>query len=167
MNLLNNGLVEGVAIKDKNSEPCEICVKGKLSRAPFNKHSASRATNKLELIHSDVCGPMNTNSIGSAKYFLTFTDDFSRNTIMYCLKNKSEVTEKFLEYKSFVENQCHEKIKCLRTDNGTEYVNKELLSHLKRFGIQHQTSVPYTQQQNGVAERLKKSGTTKNQICRI
>ena len=121
------------------------------SKQPF-KNEGSRATSLLELIHSDLCGPMENQSLGGARYFLTFIDDFSRKVFVYFLKCKSEVLEKFLEFKNKVENELDRKIKVLRSDNGREYINSQFDKCLKKFGIKHQTTIPYTPQQNGVSE---------------
>lgn len=86
------------------SAPCIVCLKGKQTRGAF-KHTGSRVSNLLDLIHSDVCGPIKTNSNGGARYFLTFVDEYSRKVFVYFFKAKSEVTNLFLEFKSFVENQ--------------------------------------------------------------
>ena len=72
----------------------------------------------MELIHSDVCGPIRTMARGGFYYFITFTDDFSRFGYMYLLKNKSKSFEKFKEYKAEVEKQLGKSIKTLRSDRG-------------------------------------------------
>ena len=116
--------------------PCEACVKGKQSCKPFKRSGAKRSRNVLGLIHSDVCGPMNVQSVGGARYFLTFTD-CTRHTAVYFLQSKSEVPEKFVEYKALVENQTNQKIKALRFDNGSEYVNEHMSDILRVSGIKH------------------------------
>lgn len=73
---------------------CATCAKGKHARKPFN-HTGQRAKEMLELIHSDVCGPMSINSIGGSKYFVTFIDDYSRKVFVFTIKTKSEVFGKF------------------------------------------------------------------------
>lgn len=117
----------------------------------------SRAQNALELIHSDVCGPMEVSSLGGARYFVTFIDDFTRKVFIYILTKKSEVFEKFKEFKALVENKLGFNIKTLRTDNGNEYLSNDFQHFLKRSGISHQTSAPYTPQQNGLAERMNRT----------
>jgi hypothetical protein len=107
----------------------------------------------LHLVHSDLCGPLSSPSFYGCKYFLTFIDDFSRRTWVYLLKLKSEVFDKFLAYKALVENQFGHQIQRLRTYNGGEYVNSNFTSYCTTQGIQMQHTVPYTPQQNGVAER--------------
>ena len=77
-------------------EECEPCLIGKMTKAPFTGQS-ERATEWLELIHSDVCGPMRTMARGGFYYFITFTDDFIRYGYVYLLKNKSDSFEKFKE----------------------------------------------------------------------
>ncbi|KAJ0169236.1 hypothetical protein K1T71_015266 [Dendrolimus kikuchii] len=149
--------VQGVKISLCNNDMiCVSCLEGKQTRQPFN-NEGSRAHSLLETIHSDLCGPMETKSLGGARYFLTFIDDYSRKVFVYILNSKSECLNKFKEFKSLVENQLNCKIKTLRTDNGTEYTNKNFKDFLKLSGIKHQTSTPYTPQQNGLAERMNRT----------
>lgn len=61
---------------------CEVCVKGKQTRSSY-KHTGSRAENILDLVHADVCGPMSVASLGGAKYFVLFVDDYSRKVFLY------------------------------------------------------------------------------------
>eukprot|EP00253_Pinus_taeda_P007299 PITA_07299 len=84
-------------------------------------------------------------------------DDFLRNTWIYFLKNKSEVFDKFKEFKALVKNQTEKKIKVLRTDNGAEFCSKEFEEFCKKCGIARQKATPYKSQQSGVAERMKKT----------
>ena len=72
----------------------------------------------LELIHSDVCGPMSTTARGGYQYFVTFTDDLSRYGYIYLMRHKSETFEKFKEFQNDVENQLGKTIKLLRSDRG-------------------------------------------------
>jgi IS30 family transposase len=116
-----------------------------------------RASKLLELVHSDVCGPMKTTSRGGARYFVTFIDDFSRKIHVYLLRTKGEVFDKFKEYKALVDNQTDMKIKTFRSNNGGEFVSKKFDNFLHECGIQRQTSAPYTPQQNGVAERANRT----------
>lgn len=150
---MKNGAVTGISFVDsKNDNACVACCKGKQSRKPFG-NSGSRATQLLEIIHADLAGKMETTSIGGSKYCLVLVDDFSRRTFVYMLKHKNEVFDKFCAFKKFVENQTEKRIKIFRSDNGTEFCSKKFSSYFERHGIQHQTSIPYTPQQNGLAER--------------
>lgn len=69
----------------------KICPMGKQHRKPF-KSSSSCTTGVLQLIHSDLCGPMENKSLGGCKYMMTFTDDFSRKTFVRFLLNKNSAT---------------------------------------------------------------------------
>ena len=135
---------------------CEPCIRGKLTNSPFSG-TGERATELLELIHSDVCGPMSTHAIGGYSYFITFTDDFSRYGYVYLMKYKSEAFEKFREYKNEVENQTGKSIKTLRSDRGGEYLSTEFTHFLKDHGILSQWTPPYTPQLNGVSERRNRT----------
>lgn len=157
MKLLNQGMVSGISYNDSTFEPCVACIQGKQNRLPFPKKSYNRATEPLELVHTDLCGPMPCSSLSGSKYFLLFIDDFSRKTFVYFLKTKSEVFEKFKSFKVLVENQTGRKIKVLRSDNGGEYINSNFQMFLKDNGIRHQTTVPHSPQQNGVAERANRT----------
>ena len=94
-----------------------------------------RASDLLELIHTDVYGPMSSTARGGFQYFINFTDDLSRYGYVYLMKHKSKTFEKFKEFQSEVENQCGKKIKALRSDRGGEYLSHEFSSHLKSCGI--------------------------------
>jgi hypothetical protein len=114
-------------------------------------------TPQRELIHSDVFGPVPVPSLGKSVYYVSFIDDFSRNTWIYFLRKKFEVFDKFKEFKALVENQTEKKIKVLRTDNGGEFCGNEFEEFCKKCGIARQKTTPYTPQQNGVAERMNKT----------
>ena len=143
--------------KNSKLEFCEGCVYGKQHRDKFPKDGGTRATRILELVHSDVNGPMKTPTHGGAKYFVLFIDDFTRKTFVYFLTQKSQVLEKFKEFKAFVENETGCQIQTLRSDNGGEYTSKAFNDFCREHGIQRQFSTPYTPQQNGVAERKNRT----------
>ena len=69
----------------------------------FNKYASWHASTPLQLVHSDLCGPLPTISSCSFNYFLTFIDDYPKHTWVYFLKVKSEVFDIFLAYKALVE----------------------------------------------------------------
>uniref|UniRef100_A0A251TCA0 Putative copia protein n=1 Tax=Helianthus annuus TaxID=4232 RepID=A0A251TCA0_HELAN len=152
-----NGIVNGLPKINKSEHVCEGCVFGKHARKPFSKKAKWRASEPLQLVHSDICGPMNTPSIGGCKYFITFIDDFSRKTWVYFLKLKSDALRYFKNFKQQVENQIECKIKGIRTDRGGEYCGHEFQNFLKNNGIHHQLTTSYTPQQNGVAERKNRT----------
>ncbi|KAF1313844.1 Integrase catalytic core protein, partial [Globisporangium splendens] len=137
---------------------CGGCAKGKMTVASFPKQpSHVKTSSVLELIHSDVMGPMKTQSSGGSRYILLFVDDFSRHVTGYFLKKKSEVSTKFQEFKALLENQTGNRIKKVRTDNGSEFVNKAFDAVCAASGIVHQLTTPYSPQQNGLVERMNRS----------
>lgn len=156
LNKLKNEIVDGVDIDKVIPAKCTVCIKGKQSRLPF-KPSKSRATRVLELVHSDVCGPMPDDSFGGSRYFVQFLDDFSRKVFPYPIANKSCVFEKFMEFKAMAENETGQKIKVFRTDNGGEYCDGKFEKFLRENGIRHELTAPYTPEQNGMAERMNRT----------
>lgn len=88
----------------KSDMKCVVCAEGKHARLPFNE-TGTRASKCVDIIHSDVCGPLPTRSVGGSLYFVTFIDDFSRKVAIATLKSKSEVFSKFVEFKSQIENE--------------------------------------------------------------
>lgn len=148
--------VSGISQKAE-LEFCEGCVKGKMHRQPFKPVGEIHSKRRLHMVHSDVCGPIQTVSLGGCKYFVTFVDDFSRFCSIYFMKNKSEVPEKFKEFKAAAENECKEKIAVLRTDRGGEFLSQSFEQFLKDQGIQHEMSVARCPEQNGVAERMNRT----------
>ena len=145
-------IVKGVRVsKSPDISFCESCVQGKMQRKPFKPMGEIRSTRKLERIHSDVCGPMPTESFGGKKYFVTFIDDFSKCCKVYFMRHK------FKEYEALTTNECGLNIGTLRSDNGGEYVSKEFEAYLKSQGIRHELTTPYSPQQNGVAERMNRT----------
>jgi hypothetical protein len=125
---------------------CQGCVLGKHPQEKFEKGKAWRASSPLELIHSDLMGPFPHPSINKARYVLTFIDDFSRYTWVYFLRQKSEVFEHLKDFKAHAETQSGRKIKILCTDNGGEYVNRDVQHLCSEVGIQLQHTIPYTLQ---------------------
>ncbi|MCO5582369.1 hypothetical protein L7F22_036263 [Adiantum nelumboides] len=136
---------------------CEGCILGKMHKFVFLQDGSIRGTRKLQLVHSDVCGPMRTPFVKNNFYFVTFVDDFSRFCWVYPLKAKSNVFANFQHYVAMVENETGCKVQTLRTDRGGEYISGTFRDFLVKKGIKHQCTMPYTPQQNGVAERKNKS----------
>lgn len=149
----------GVITKfDTRSTPneCDVCLQGKMTALPFSERE-ERSTEVLEIVHVDLCGPMRTESQGKAKYFITFTDDFTRWCEVRFLSSKKDVLKTFKDYKSMVEKQTGKYIKHLQSDNGKEFCSKEFDDFLHNEGIRRRLSVAYTPQQNGVAERKNRT----------
>ena len=94
---------------------------GKQNRVSFKTYPPLRKTELLELVHSDLCGPMKTKTLGGALYIVTFIDDCSRKLWFYVLKTKDQVLGVFKQFQASVERETGKKVKCIRTDNGGEY----------------------------------------------
>ena len=155
--MANKELVNGLKLVGDTKLPfCETSQFGKQARDPFPKE-AVRSQKVLEVVHSDVCGPMPVNSVGGNKYFVTFTDECTRYTAIYFMSTKNEVLKYFKEFHREAELVTGEKLKCIRSDNGTEYVNGEFDRYLKEHGIRRQLTAPFSPQQNGIPERLNRT----------
>jgi transposase InsO family protein len=115
--------------------------------------SDNRSKGILDLIHSDVCGPMTVASLNGYLYYVLFIDDHSRKTWIYFLKTKDGVLARFQEFKAQVENLTGRRIKVLRLDNGGEYTSRDFSDFCIEAGIKREYIVPYNPQQNGVVER--------------
>jgi transposase InsO family protein len=148
---------EGIAITDNTSivSVCRPCLQGKQHVNP-NRIPVERTTQRLELIHSDLCGPFSVSSIAGNRYFILYIDDYSRMSWIYFLRSKASkvVTKAFREFKATVENAFGLRIRRFRCDNGRgEYSNEAFRTILSDNGITFEPCAPYTQSQNGVNER--------------
>eukprot|EP00253_Pinus_taeda_P002334 PITA_02334 len=95
LNLLHRKrMVKGLSLIEKPDSLCEGCILGKQHKESFPARKSIRAKAPLEIVHSDVCGPMQVPSLGGNKYVLTFIDDYTIKTWAYMLKEKSEVFER-------------------------------------------------------------------------
>ena len=108
--------------------------KGKKTKKTFPS-SESKAKGILETIHSDVCGPMSSNSLSGYAYYVSFIDNFSRNTWFYFMNIKDEVFSKFKEFKALIKNHYEKNIKTIRSDNGGEFTSNEFKENQGIRGI--------------------------------
>ena len=156
--MIREELVTGLKITS-NTKPdpiCEPCLAGKMVADPFPS-SSHRASNLLELIHSDVHGPIRTPSHSGFIYWVTFIDDSGRFRVAVPMKKKSDTFDCFKRFKAWAENKTGCRIGALRDDKGGEYVSKEFDNFCAEHGIQRQHSVRARPQQNGVAERANRT----------
>ena len=94
-----DGLLE--SLDYESFDACKPCLMGKMIKTPFSG-IMEQATDLLEIIHTDVCGPMSVEAHGGYRYFLTFANDLSRYGYIYLMKHKSEIIERFKEFQSEV-----------------------------------------------------------------
>jgi hypothetical protein len=133
------------------------CERGKQTKMSFSAKSRERAKEPLELVHTDVLGPVEVESLGGARYAIGFTDDYSRWKVVYPMKHKSESLDCLKRYiQDMNVLQCDCKMKTLiglRFDNGGEYTGINFKNFCKNHGIRQDFSMPYGPQDNGVAEK--------------
>ncbi|TXG65249.1 hypothetical protein EZV62_006524 [Acer yangbiense] len=150
-------MVHGLPKLEASTTVCTDCMIGKQHRDPIPKRSTWRASQKLQLIHADICGPISPTSNSKKRYLICFIDDFSRKTWVYFLVEKSEALVTFKHFKKYVEKEMDACIKCLRTDRGGEFTSQDFNEFCKENGIKRQLTAAYTPQQNGVAERKNRT----------
>lgn len=139
-------MAKGLPRLEEPSKVCGDCMIDKQHRDSFPKQSAWRASQKLELIHANICGPIKPESHSHKRYFLTFIDDYSGKTWMHLLSEKSITLECFKAFKARVEKESGVAIKCLRTDRGGEFTSSKFDSFYKANGIKRQLTTTYSPQ---------------------
>ncbi|CAI7857259.1 unnamed protein product [Closterium sp. NIES-53] len=157
--LLKDGSLKGLEVKGAVKEigSCPTCIEIKFTKFPFSSGTGP-AKAPLALVHMDVVGPTRAPSLSGSRYFLTIVDDHTRAVWVYPLKTTGEVAAAVLkEWMPRAQRESRHKVKFIRTDNGGEFIGADFEAVLKKKGIQHQFTVPYNPQQNGVAERFNRT----------
>ncbi|CAI7753894.1 unnamed protein product [Closterium sp. NIES-54] len=157
--LVKDGSLKGLEVKGAAREigSCPTCLETKFTKFPFSSGTGP-AKAPLALVHMDVVGPTRAPSLSGSRYFLTIVDDHTRAVWVYPLKTKGEVAAAVLkEWMPRAQRESGHKVKVIRTENGGEFIGADFESVLKKKGIQHQLTVPYNPQQNGVAERFNRT----------
>ena len=131
-------------LKSIDFDMCESCILGKQKKVSFLKTGRTPKAEKLELVHTDLWGPSPVASLGGSRYYITFIDDSSRKVWVYFLKNKSDVFETFKKWKAMVETETGLKVKCLRSDNGGEYIDGGFSEYCAAQGIRMEKTIPGT-----------------------
>jgi hypothetical protein len=141
-------------LKQIDLDFCEHCVYGKQKRVRFLRVGKEKKNERLELVHTNVWGPAQVSSLGGSHYYVTFIDDATRKTWVYCIQQKSDVFDTFKKWKALVEYETGKSLKCLRSDNGGKYCSKEFDDYYSYHGICREKTVPRTPQENGVSEMM-------------
>jgi transposase InsO family protein len=144
-------------IKQIDLDFYEHCVYGKQKRVRFLRVGKEKKSERLELVHTNVCGPAQVSSLGGSRHYITFIDDATRKTWVYCIRQKYNVFDTFKKWKVLVENETGKRLKCLRSNNGGEYCKKEFDDYCSFHGIRREKTVLRTPQENGVSERMNKT----------
>lgn len=152
-----NKMVIGLPSLKSSQKICTVCLTGKQHRMSVPKRSLWRASKQLQLVHSDLCGPIKPASNNGKRYILSFIDDLTRKAWVYFLHEKSETFAIFKSFKACVEKELGAYITCLRTDRGGEFCSKEFKEFCESQGIRRQLTAAFTPQQNGVAERKNRT----------
>jgi hypothetical protein len=157
----SGGMVKGINIhpqefKLAGQQVCEPCIAAKQTRLP-KPSSTQEATQPLELLHMDVCGKLPIPSLSGCEYFATILDDYTKLSAVLPIAYKSDACDFIIETITKLETASGARVRRVRTDNGGEYVNKRLEAYFKSKGIQHETTVPYSPEMNGAAERLNRT----------
>ena len=155
--IIIGNLVTGMRLDAKTPpDPiCEPCLHGKLNAAPFPS-STSCAAFPLQLVHTDVHGPMPRTATGM-EYWSTFVDDNTRLYGVATMKAKSMTFPEFKRFKAWAENRTHRRIGILRDDKGGEYMSNSMRDFCNAEGIERQHTMRNRPQQNGVAERFNRT----------
>nr|GEZ92421.1 hypothetical protein [Tanacetum cinerariifolium] len=154
-NLLSkNDIVVGLPkVKFVKDRLCSSCELGKAKRKSFHTKLTSSSKRPLQLLHIDLCGPMRVASINGKRYVLVIVDDYSRYTWTHFLRSKDVTPKVLIDFLRLVQRRLQAQVGVVRTDKGTEFLNQTLHAYFAVEGIQHQTSVARTPEQNGVVER--------------
>nr|GEY82729.1 retrovirus-related Pol polyprotein from transposon TNT 1-94 [Tanacetum cinerariifolium] len=133
------------------------CAMGKSTKKTYKPKSEDTNQEKLNLLHMDLCGPIRVESVNGKKYILVIVDDYSRFTWVKFLRSKDETLDFIIKFLKMIQVRLKVPVCCIRTDNGTEFVNQMLRDYYEEVGISHETSVARSPQQNGVIERRNRT----------
>lgn len=132
---------------------CDGCALGKQHRLPFPQATTYRADELLELVHTDLCGPVTPATAGGNRYFLLVVDDHSQYMWLEVIKTKAEAFARFKKIQARAEAESGRCLLAFRSDRGGEFNSIAFRQYCDDGGIKHCTTAPYTPQQNGVVER--------------
>nr|GEU98006.1 retrovirus-related Pol polyprotein from transposon TNT 1-94 [Tanacetum cinerariifolium] len=144
------GLPKLKYVKDQLCSSCEV---SKAKRSSFKTKVVPSSKGRQNLLPMNLCGPMRVASINGKKYILVIIDDYSRYTWTLFLRSKDETLEVLKYFLTMIKQNLQASVIFVRTDKGTEFLNKTLHTFFKEEGIEHQTSTPRTPKQNGIVER--------------
>jgi hypothetical protein len=163
LKLYGPSALTGMDLDSSTTAPtvCCGCEEGKSSRKPFSASPSKRTTAILEIVHSDLAGPMQTKSIQGSFCTATFIDNHSKHAVVYFIQSKDQFTVALSTFLSWAETQTALKMKALPSDRGGEYMASQVQDILKQRGIEHHLTMPGSPQSNGKAERFNCTITDK------
>jgi len=155
--VINKELVIRIPKLIVEKQTCTSCLLGKQVRQSFPQSTSYRASNPLELVHGDLCGPITPPTTANKRYIFSLIDDFSRYMWTFLLKEKSEAFDKFKIFKVSVEQETRATLKTFRTYRGGEFVSLDFNTFCDVSGIKRHLTAPYSPQHNGVVERQNRT----------
>ncbi|GJU53470.1 retrovirus-related pol polyprotein from transposon TNT 1-94 [Tanacetum coccineum] len=153
-NNIVNGLPKLIFFKDHLCSSCEL---GKAKRKSFHTKTTPSSKRQLQLLHMDLYGPMQVESINGKKYVLVIVDDYSRYTWTHFFRSKDETPGVLIGFLTLVQRGLHAQVTTVQTDKDTEFLNKTLHAYFSKEGIRHETSTSRTPKQNGVVKRQNRT----------
>ena len=144
-----------------------MCIKSKITCKSLPKSSGEQAKKLGDKIYSDVWGPSTHLTTDKKLYYVSFIDDYSRESVIYLMSSKDQVFAKYKLHEAMMSRQRDVCIKTLFTDRGGEYTSKEFEEYLAKKGTKHRLTVHDTPEQNGVAERLNRTLVEKSRAMLI
>ncbi|GJS26184.1 retrovirus-related pol polyprotein from transposon TNT 1-94 [Tanacetum coccineum] len=167
LNYLNFGTINDLARKDlvrglprlkfEKDHLCSACQLGKSKKHTHKPKPENTNLEVLNTLHMDLCGLMRVKTINGKKYILVIVGDYSRFIWVKFLRSKDETPEVVIKFLKQIQVGLNKTVRYVRTDNGTEFVNKDLTEYYERVSIYHQKTILRTPQQNGVVERRNRT----------
>ncbi|GJY62929.1 retrovirus-related pol polyprotein from transposon TNT 1-94 [Tanacetum coccineum] len=167
LNHLNFGTINDLARKDlvrglprlkfEKDHLCSACQLGKSKKHTHKPKTENTNLEVLNTLHMDLCGPMRVQTINGKKYILVIVDDYSRFTWVKFLRSKDETPAVVIKFLKQIQVGLNKTVRFIRTNNGTEFVNKTLYDHYEKVGIFQKKTIPRTPQQNGIVERRNRT----------
>ncbi|GKA02257.1 retrovirus-related pol polyprotein from transposon TNT 1-94 [Tanacetum coccineum] len=151
--LLKYDIVTGLPkLKFVKDYLCSSYELGKAKRKSFKTKTTPSSKRRLQILHMDLCGPIRVERFNGKKYVLVIVDDYSRYTWTHFLRSKDQTPKVLINFLKLVQRGLHAQVRTVRTDKGMKFLNKTLHEYFAQEGIEHQTSIARTPEQNGVVE---------------
>jgi transposase InsO family protein len=146
-------IVKGMPLLSQVEQVCEACLAEKHRQTPFPHQAQRRATEVLQLLHGDICGPISPSTPSGNRYFLLLVDDYSGYMWICLLPSKDAAADAIKRVQAAAERKSGKKLITLRTDRGGEFAAMDFVKYCAELGVHRQLTAPYSPQQNGIVER--------------
>lgn len=132
---------------------CESSALGKQAKKTFTLSSRKRAETVGERVHVDICGPIGVQTVGGKFFFVLFKDEYSNFRTVHFIKSKDEAHDRVRKCVAQIKADTKNDVRKLMSDRGSEFTSKRTQAFLLDNGTVHETSAPFTPQQNGLIQR--------------